>query len=543
MRGGKFWLSAVIIGVGSFLCAQAIQAQCVDSMIVAEASGYAGENSVVVPVYGTVCGWEGEDLDGFTTPLVWNTSAFELDTALYEVTDPVYSSFYDEIADPNTWAVDIHNDEGWAIVAGVFRYGGEPDISPGRYRMFDLVFNVREAAIPGEYTIELAEDIGTPPKDPTFTYYYYDVPVDSENQVNGVFTVLERTYGTLQGTVVNEATSYPLPATVKVDGFETRTKAWNGFYNIDSLPVGEYYAVAEAAVCIPDTMKPVVIAEDSVSVVDFGLICLDTLWLPDSTWTPEDTTFTISVFGKFTGWIDTNGVRQNLDALKISLHFPAPALSVDTVWYDVTNDTLPCLCDSVPDPDQFAVSIRNSEGWVIVAPIFDYGGVNDIPPGTYHLFDIDFISPPWSDTFSLQLKNAEFPYVNSITYFYEEGSNPTDVYPVLKGGKVFCPVNNHNRALEGLPKKYSLFQNFPNPFNPETEITYALPHSGNVKLEIFNILGERVRILVNSWREPGFHKVIWKGTDPNDNPVTSGVYFYRIKANDYTCTRRMILLR
>jgi hypothetical protein len=244
-----------------------VRAQCADSMIVADASGYP-EGTVAVPVYGSVCGYEGEDLDGFTTPLVWDTSAFELDTALYEVTDPVYSSFYDEIADPNTWAVDIHNDEGWAVVAGVFRYGGEPDISPGRYRMFDLVFNVREAAIPGEYTIELAEDIGTPPKDPTFTYYYFDVPIPKENLIDGIFTVLGH-YGTIRGSVSNAVTSQPIENAKVKAGLDSTTTNASGEYFLDVL-VGSYEMICSASGYEPDTVT-VAVTENDTTTVDFSL--------------------------------------------------------------------------------------------------------------------------------------------------------------------------------------------------------------------------------------------------------------------------------
>ena len=89
-----------------------------------------------------------------------------------------------------------------------------------------------------------------------------------------------------------------------------------------------------------------------------------------------------------------------------------------------------------------------------------------------------------------------------------------------------------------LPTVYSLYQNFPNPFNPSTTIKYSIPNEGRVSLIVFNLLGEEVTTLVNEEQSAGNYKVEF-----NISSLPSGVYFYQLKAGDYTNTKKMILLR
>lgn len=94
-----------------------------------------------------------------------------------------------------------------------------------------------------------------------------------------------------------------------------------------------------------------------------------------------------------------------------------------------------------------------------------------------------------------------------------------------------------------LPKQFSLSQNYPNPFNPVTEIRYALPEECHAKLTIYNILGQKVKDLVDEYQPAGYKTVKWDGKDNKGVNVATGVYFYRLETEEFTQTKKMLLLR
>ena len=91
---------------------------------------------------------------------------------------------------------------------------------------------------------------------------------------------------------------------------------------------------------------------------------------------------------------------------------------------------------------------------------------------------------------------------------------------------------------EEIPIKFALEQNFPNPFNPITTIKYSIPAESRVKLEILNLLGEQIELLVNETNIAGNYEAIW-----NASTMSSGIYFYRIQAGEFIQTKKMILLK
>ena len=93
-----------------------------------------------------------------------------------------------------------------------------------------------------------------------------------------------------------------------------------------------------------------------------------------------------------------------------------------------------------------------------------------------------------------------------------------------------------------LPTTLELAQNYPNPFNPTTTIAFSLPARSQVNITIFNALGRVVTQLDNDF-PAGRHEVMWDGLATNGTPVASGIYYYRIKANNLFITRKMILLK
>ncbi|MFZ1518350.1 MAG: FlgD immunoglobulin-like domain containing protein [Ignavibacteriaceae bacterium] len=109
-------------------------------------------------------------------------------------------------------------------------------------------------------------------------------------------------------------------------------------------------------------------------------------------------------------------------------------------------------------------------------------------------------------------------------------------------------VTSITNEKENIPINYSLGQNYPNPFNPSTQIKFSLPINSNVKIVVYNLIGEVVRELVNNNLTAGAHSVQWNADDISGNKVSSGIYFYELKANgvdgsQFSQVRKMVLLK
>ena len=94
-----------------------------------------------------------------------------------------------------------------------------------------------------------------------------------------------------------------------------------------------------------------------------------------------------------------------------------------------------------------------------------------------------------------------------------------------------------------IPSDFTLQQNFPNPFNPSTEIRFDLPSEGYVNLSVYNMAGQKVRNLRSSSMEPGYHAIIWDGTNDGGSKVSTGMYFYSIQTDGFQDTKKMLFLK
>lgn len=111
---------------------------------------------------------------------------------------------------------------------------------------------------------------------------------------------------------------------------------------------------------------------------------------------------------------------------------------------------------------------------------------------------------------------------------------------IYKGGEYAAKV------ADDAPQEFSLSQNYPNPFNNRTTIDYYIPNSVSsekVNLTIYNILGQRVKEIVNENQQPGKHSVFWDGHDQDGRLVSSGHYIYLFNAGNYTMSKKMIFMK
>jgi len=149
-------------------------------------------------------------------------------------------------------------------------------------------------------------------------------------------------------------------------------------------------------------------------------------------------------------------------------------------------------------------------------------------------------------TFSFGLKNSS---TTAVQYSSEEGATKPELVIQFGAGTAakIADLKADAVALENveaaLPKKFTLSANYPNPFNAQTVIEYALPEAVNVRLVIFNVLGQRIRQLVDENQSAGYKRVIWNGKNEFGSDVGSGIYFLQLDVGRQKFVRKMFLQR
>ncbi|MDE3056375.1 MAG: T9SS type A sorting domain-containing protein [Bacteroidota bacterium] len=150
---------------------------------------------------------------------------------------------------------------------------------------------------------------------------------------------------------------------------------------------------------------------------------------------------------------------------------------------------------------------------------------------TQYYLDVKVPSDPTTNTLEVRL-HVYNRFVGTV-YFDD-----------LKVEKVGETTTGVKRAKDGIPDSYELANNYPNPFNPSTTIGFGVPQSGVVSVTIYNILGQKVRTLLNGFATAGEHSIVWDGRNDAGIVVESGVYFYRLEtAGGMSLVRKMLLLK
>jgi hypothetical protein len=150
--------------------------------------------------------------------------------------------------------------------------------------------------------------------------------------------------------------------------------------------------------------------------------------------------------------------------------------------------------------------------------VYNLGG-NAFGPATGDLLDFNFSVNGNADNISDGITLEEFLIVNPAADF--------------------MPVDIRGR----LPESFNLAQNYPNPFNAETSIGFDLPSETHVELSVYDLLGRRISVLLDDFLPAGSHRISWDGRSGDGEPLATGVYFYRLKANGFDETKKMLLMK
>jgi len=190
---------------------------------------------------------------------------------------------------------------------------------------------------------------------------------------------------------------------------------------------------------------------------------------------------------------------------------------------DISNLTLAYRYEIGTEPRQIRYFYKENAQTGYTFGTAPYTGVNDYEP--------DYAPPHRAYT----IRGTDNTVRSAILYIDSSQQN------LYFDASSFTGVEDEarNEVIQG----FSLKQNFPNPFNPTTKIEFVLSKSGQVKIEIFNILGEKVKTLTDQYLKAGHQMIEWDGKDDLGKEVTSGVYFYRLQTEDLTETKKMVLLR
>jgi len=160
-------------------------------------------------------------------------------------------------------------------------------------------------------------------------------------------------------------------------------------------------------------------------------------------------------------------------------------------------------------------------------------------PGRYSLAEMHFSGRGQAGFFLVDKPDLEglAPYLIDVTdVWLAPGVVPGDI-------RVDSPTGVDDENRDNLPASYALSQNYPNPFNPSTVIEFQLPSKVMVDVEIFNILGQKVRTLVSGTLPVGQHSVTWDGHLKGGRAAPTGVYIYRLRTSEVSLTRKMLLLK
>ncbi len=150
-------------------------------------------------------------------------------------------------------------------------------------------------------------------------------------------------------------------------------------------------------------------------------------------------------------------------------------------------------------------------------------------PGGFKVYVLD------EDNFNV------IPVADKAFGLHTGGAGTTRQLKIIIGTQEYAET--HNDGIPLVPLTYALEQNYPNPFNPNTTIRYQLSKRSVTVMEVFNLLGQRVKTLVNAEQVTGTYAVVWDGRNDAGYSVASGTYLYRLRAGDFVATRKLLLMR
>ncbi len=174
-----------------------------------------------------------------------------------------------------------------------------------------------------------------------------------------------------------------------------------------------------------------------------------------------------------------------------------------------------------------------------------FGEADPLPAGTGRFMQAWFTIDPSTPDTLITIDTASFAGLQGTFLVLTSVDGNRQVDPIYHIGTVQVAVGTDVDDADGsqLPRDFALGQNYPNPFNPTTVIKFALPRASDVRIELFDITGRLVRTLANAPMAAGTHSVTFDGRSSSGNQLATGVYFYRLQADSFVATKKMLLMK
>jgi len=156
----------------------------------------------------------------------------------------------------------------------------------------------------------------------------------------------------------------------------------------------------------------------------------------------------------------------------------------------------------------------------------------------YERVNRDLISGQGTSEVRHDYRHVDTGLINGVTYHYKLVDVDMAGVRTSHG-----PIQVTPQASAEVPTEYALSQNYPNPFNAQTTISYSIPAASHVSLQVFNVLGEEVRTLVDADQQANTYQVTWDGRDAGSRQVATGVYFCKLQAGSFEGSTKMVLMK
>lgn len=270
-------------------------------------------------------------------------------------------------------------------------------------------------------------------------------------------------------------------------------------------------------------------AFNQVGIVDYYGIGLDTLAYDDG-------------YGAYFYYVGPGAYYERY-AVRFTPHAPCSLKSIRTQFYSSgSNSRLHVWADSqyysIPGTEKLTLNVNRTTL---------YPNWQTVDLSSYELyFDSDFYIGFSSSTLDSFLLSDSL--LNYLTVYVDTGGWYLDEY--FSGDPLLRAIVNYDQATDVveeeqilLPTPFVLHQNHPNPFNFSTRIDYHLSYPTEVRIVIYNILGQKIKTLIDQYQPRGRKTIFWDGADKRGVPVSSGIYFYKIQAGKFSESKKIVLLK